>query len=115
MAESMVAVLLFALTAAAVGQLLTQQVRFEGTNGTMTTAIALAEAEMEDLRSLAYASIVSRSSQTVVGSITYNLQTTVASDTPAVNMKSITTNVTWTEPSGSQSYALYSIYTAVTR
>ena len=114
--ESLVAVALFALTAAATGQLLTQQIRFEGTNSTYTTAIAMAEAELEDLRSLSYNSIASRSPTPVmVASVSYKLTTTVVPDSPAAGMKSITTTVTWKEPNGTQSYSLNAIYTALTR
>ncbi len=113
--ESLVAVLIFALAARATGILLTQQLRLQVTNATATTAIALASKEFEDLRALDYPNIASRSSTTRVGSITYNVQTTVVADSPQPNVKSITATVTWTEPSGAKTYSLYGIYTDITR
>lgn len=113
--ESLVALTLFGLTAAAIGNLLTQEIRLQGTNGTATTAITLAERELEDLRAQDYGTIASRSAVNTVGGATYTLLTTVVPDSPAPFMKSITTNVTWTEAIGPQSYLLYAIYTDVTR
>jgi type II secretory pathway pseudopilin PulG len=113
--ESLVALTLFALSAAAVGTLLTNEIRLQGTNGTTTTAVSLAERELEDLRSMDYSDIASRSATSVVGGATYYLTTTVVPDSPAPLMKSVTTNVTWTEAVGAQSYLLYAIYTDVTR
>ena len=113
--ESLVALTLFGLTAAAIGNLLTHEIRLQGTNGTTTTAISLAERELEDLRSLEYEDIASRSAARTLGGATYYLQTTVVPDAPAPLMKSVTTNVSWTEAVGPQSYFLYAIYTDVTR
>lgn len=115
MIESLVALTLFALTAAAIGSLMTWEIRLQGTNGTTTAAISLAEKEFEDLRSLDYGTIASRSAVRAVGGAKYTMQTTVVPDSPAPYMKTITTNVTWTEAIGSQSYSLYAIYTDVTR
>lgn len=108
--ESLVALSLFALTAAAIGDLLTREIHLEGTNNTTTTAIFLAERELEDLRSQDYDTVASRSSTSTVEGATYSLQTTVVPDSPAPSMKSVTTNVTWTDARGPQSYDVYAIY-----
>jgi hypothetical protein len=113
--ESLVAVVLFALAARAMGILFTQQFRMQGTNFTTTTAIALASKELEDLRALDYPNIASRSSTATTGAITYNIQTTVVADSPQPNLKTINASVTWTEPSGPKAYSLYAIYTDITR
>ena len=114
--ESMVALALFGIASAAVGDLLARQIRMQGSNSTRTTAIGLAERELEDLRALDYADIpTSRTSTKTVASLTYTVKSTATFNAPAVNMKTIQTEVDWTEPAGSQSYVLNAIYTAVKR
>jgi len=44
-----------------------------------------------------------------------NRTSTVLSDYPATNLKSIATAITWTEPSGSQNYTVNAVYTAIKR
>jgi Tfp pilus assembly protein PilV len=113
--ESLIAVCLFAVTASAVGNMLVQQVRAQGSNLARTQAIALAAQELEDLRAMDYTLIATRSSTKTVGSKTYTVNTTVLEGQPAANMKTIATSVSWTEPSGTQTYALNAIYTAIKR
>ncbi|HVO25340.1 MAG TPA: type II secretion system protein [Candidatus Margulisiibacteriota bacterium] len=115
--ESLVALGVFGMVAAAVSTLLTQHIGVERTNGTTTAAITIAEAELESLRSLAYPNIATRTfdATPAAGSPTYHVETTVLTDSPAPSLKSITTQVTWIEPAGSKSVALYAVYTDVTR
>jgi hypothetical protein len=113
--ESLVAIGLFGLAMAALGNLLVTHIRLEGSNLMQTTAIGLAEREFEDLRAIDYNDIVSRSSTSTIGGIAYTVTTTVTADMPAANMKTINAAVTWTDRTGAQSYALSAIYTAVKR
>jgi len=115
--ESLVALGVFGVVAAAVGGLLTQHIRSQRTNGTTTGAITVAEAELESVRSLDYPNIATRTFDPTpaAGSPAYHVQTTVVTDSPAPSLKSITTQVTWTEPAGSKSVSLYAVYTDVTR
>ena len=115
--ESLAALALFGIAAAAIGSLLTQHIRIEATNRTTTGAITIAEAELESLRSLDYGDIASRTVDPTpaAASPTYHVQTTVVADSPAPNIKAITTKVSWTEPAGSRSVSLYATYTDVTR
>lgn len=115
LAESLVAMGLFAVTAAAMGQLLAQHIRLQGTNGTTTAAITLAAREFEDMRALDYNDMVSRSSSVTAGAITYTVQTTVVADSPEPNLKSVTTRVSWAEPTGPQAYTAYGIFSDITR
>jgi len=111
--ETIVAVGLFALTAATMSDFLLQQIRMGGANYSYSKAYALAAQEFEDMRSMSYDDMASRSSTTTEGSTTYTVQTTVLADTPEPNMKKITVQVSWTEPSGAKNVKVYSIYTAV--
>jgi len=112
--ECLVAIVLFALAAAAVGDLLTAQIRMQGSNGTTTTAISLAAGELEDVRALHYEDMASRSSTNVVGGMAYTLDTGVVANSPQPNMKTVRTTVLWTEPTGAKSYTVHAIYTNVT-
>ena len=113
--ESLVALALFGVSSAAIGTLLTEHIRAQTSNVTQTTAVALAERELEDLRAMDYADIAARSSTKTVASMAYTLTTRVDANVPAVNMKSITTAVSWSEPNGSRTVTLNAIYTAVKR
>jgi hypothetical protein len=113
--EAVVATGLFGLAMAAMSPLLVTHIRMEGSNLTHTTAIGLAERELEDLRALNYDSIASRSSAQTIGGMRYSIATTVREDTPTDGVKTITTVVSWNDPGGAQSYALNAVYTAVKR
>ena len=115
--ESLVALGLFGIVAAAVGNLLIEHIRRERTNGTTTAAVELAEAELESIRSLDYPDIASRVTDPTpaAGSPAFHVLTTVVADSPAPSLKTITTQVSWTEPAGPQSVSLYAVYTDVTR
>lgn len=113
--ESIVALALFLIGAAAISNLLVGHIRQKGSNLAATTAIVVAQRELEDLRAVDYAEIKTRSSTKTFGGLTYTLATTVTSDSPAPNMKTIQTQVTWPEPTGSKTYVLYAIYTAIKR
>ncbi|MBI4515896.1 MAG: type II secretion system protein [Deltaproteobacteria bacterium] len=113
--ESLAALGLFAIAASAVGNLLVTQMRLENANLTRTTAIGYAEQELEDLRAMDYGDIASRTTTKTTGGTIYTVATTVQNDTPADNMKSINTVINWNDPSGSQTYALNAIYTAIKR
>ena len=114
--EALASLTVFALGAAAIGNLLVTQIRFETSNALATTATSLAAKELEDLRSLDYGNIPgSRTSTTTVGTVTYSVASKAIFDTPADQMATITTTVSWTEPLGSKSYIVKAIYTDVTR
>jgi len=113
MIESLVALGLFAIAMMTIGDLLVQHIRIECTNGTRTSAVAFAERELEDLRSMPYSSVQSRTSTLTDGNITYTITTTVVEDAPAAELKSITTQVNWTEPTGDQSLSMSAIYTKI--
>jgi len=112
--ECVAAIVLFAIAAAAIGDLLTEQIQMQRSNGTTSTAISVAAGELEDVRTLNYGDMANRSSTTVVDGVTYNLETSVVANSPQKNMKTVHTTVVWTEPTGAKSYTLHAIYTDVT-
>lgn len=113
--ETVVAVGLFALTAATMGDFLRQQIRAGGANANYSTAYALAAEEFEDIRAMPYDDILSRTASSSQGAVTFAVDTAVVNDTPAPNMKKITVNVNWKEPGGPQNVTVHSIYTAIRR
>jgi Tfp pilus assembly protein PilV len=113
--ETVVAVGLFALTAATMSDFLLYQIRAGSSNYSYSKAYAIAAEEFEDIRAMPYESVASRSFTAEEGALTYTVETTVAADTPAPNMKQITVEVSWEEPGGSRNVKIHSIYTSVRR
>jgi Tfp pilus assembly protein PilV len=113
--ESVVAVGVFLMAAAAISNLLIGHIRFQGSNTMHTTAIAVAARELESLRGLDYKDITTHSATQTVDGKAYTITTTVREGVPIVNMKSIVVAVNWTELGGAQTYAINAIYTAIKR
>ena len=113
--EALVAVSLLAIGVGAIGSFLSAQIRTASNSYLTSNAYALAEREFEDLRSLDYNSMVSRSSTKVMGNVTFTVTTTVIPDQPAVNVKTINVSVSWVENTGSKNVLVSSVYTQVHR
>jgi type II secretory pathway pseudopilin PulG len=113
--ETLAALALFAMSTATVGDFLVSQVRAAGSNDRHTAAYGLGIQELEDLRSLPYEQITSRSEQVQKGGMVYALTTRVEDDVPGPQMKSITVDVIWDEPGGTRHVVLETIDSAVTR
>jgi prepilin-type N-terminal cleavage/methylation domain-containing protein len=111
--EVLAAMSLFALVAAAIGKLAATTMLHGAMNRHYTQAAMLAQEELEDLRSLDYADIASRSSLHVVAGASYTVSTAVAPNSPASGMKHITTTVYWSGPEGTKYYAAETIYTNI--
>jgi type II secretory pathway pseudopilin PulG len=118
LAESLVALGLFGLAAAATGSLLTTQMRMQRGNTYRTNAIALATAQLENLRGMDYDEMPtdSTASSTIqLGGLSYGVSSRVRANSPAQGMKAITVTVAYTAPAGPQSYSLDAIYTSIKR
>jgi len=111
--EVLVAITLFAITSSGLAAFLVQSLRRTAGNRASTGAVIAAQHEVEDLRSLQYAAIVSRSYAMTITGKSYGVGTVVQSDTPASGMKQITVTVSSTEPLGPESYVLRTILTQV--
>ena len=112
--EVLAAMSLFAVVASGVGALATGSLRYTTLNRHGTAAAMLAQQQLEDLRSLDYASILPGSKSATVAGQLYTIGTGVLADNPAAGMKKITVSVSWTGPEGNKSYAIQTIFTAVT-
>jgi Tfp pilus assembly protein PilV len=113
--ETLVALGLFALTAATMGNFLVAQIRAASSNHLYTKAYALAEEELESTRALRFSDMVSDSRTVDVGAVTYTVDTNVQDDTPAHGLKKIQVDVSWAEPEGPKNVSVYTIYTEVRR
>lgn len=113
--DSIVALALFLLATATIGQFVVRQIRAGSTNGMYSVAYALAAQELEELRGLYYEEIDSRSSTQQEGAITYTIATSVIADSPEPNMKEISVDIGWNEPDGPRNVQVQTIFTGIRR
>ena len=111
--EILVAITLFAITASGLAAFLVQSLRRTAGNRASTGAVIAAQHEVEDLRSLDYPAIVSRSYATTITGTSYGVGTVIQNDTPASGMKQVTVTVSYTEPLGPESYVVRTILTQI--
>ena len=113
--ETLVALGLFAMTAATMGKFMVTQIRMASTNHLHTKALAMAAEQLETTRALRFNDMVSGSKTKAVGGVTFTVQTTVNDDTPTNGLKSIAVNVGWKDPLGQKNVTVNTIYTEVRR
>lgn len=113
--DAVVALALFLLATATIGQFVVRQVRTGSSNSMYSVAYSLAAQELEELRGLDYQEIASRSGSMREGIITYTVTTSVRPDTPEPNMKEISVKVAWAEPDGKRDVEVQTIFTGVRR
>lgn len=113
--ETLVALGLFAMTAATMGQFLVAQTRHASNNHLQTKAMALAAEQLEYTRAQRFNDMVSGSKTKTEGGVIYTIATTVDDDTPANGLKSIEVEVTWNDQTGPKNVAVHTIYTEVRR
>jgi type II secretory pathway pseudopilin PulG len=111
--EILVAITLFAIVASGMTVLAVHGLRRTAGNRSSTGAVLAAQHEIEDLRSLAYIDVVSRSYGMTIAGTPYGIGTAVASNTPASGMKQVTVTINWSEQLGPQSYVLRTILTQI--
>jgi Tfp pilus assembly protein PilV len=111
--ETMVALGLFALTAATMSRFLTENIRRGSSNNLYTVAYSLAAQALEDARALNYADMAACTTSHAEGGVTFNVATTVEDDTPQTSLKTITATVDWTEPGGARIISVPVVYTEV--
>lgn len=111
--EVLVAAVILAVGSVAVSSLIAAGLIRSDINDTMTHATDLAIQEMEDLRSLDYGTLASRTapnSPDVWNGTSFTIQSTVTRDSPAPNMSTIGVSITWAQRTQSYGYNLQSIY-----
>ena len=113
--ETVVALGLFAITAATMGKYLVSQIRLASTNYLYTQAYALAEEELESTRALHFNDMVPLTKTVAIDGRNFTVNTTVSNDTPANGLKQITVNIGWSDTLGARNVSVYTIYTEVQR
>ena len=113
--ETLVALALFAMTAATMGRFLVAQIRQSSNNHLQTKALSLAAEQLEATRALRYDEMTSTSRTATVGGVMYTISTTVDADSPAHGLKSIAVNVSWSDQHGQKNVTVNTIYTEVRR
>ena len=114
--ETLVALGLFAITSATMGNFLVSQIRRSSSNYLYSQAYVLAEQQLESLRSLPqFTDIVPGSTTTSVGGTQFTVATSVLNNTPADGLKQITVSASWRDIFGAQNVAVQTIYTQVQR
>lgn len=111
--ETMVALGLFAITAATTSDFLVQQIRRTSQNNLHTVAYAVAEEHLESVRAAKYGDMQGSTAQIEKGSVIFDVATTVEANVPAPNLKQVTVNVGWNEPGGRRDVQVQTIYTSV--
>lgn len=112
--ESLIALGLLILGAAAIGRFMTTQIRHAAGNHLGTAAYAMAADEIERIRSLPFAEMVGSTRNAEDNDVVFKLVSTVRDGVPAENMKSIGVRVSWNSPIGPQSIDLQTVYAQVT-
>ncbi len=111
--EVLVAAVILAVASVGVSSLLAGGLIRSDVNSAMTHATDLAIQEMEDLRSLDYSTLNSRTapnSPDVWNGTSFTIQSTVIPNSPAQNMSTINVAVTWAQRGQNYRYSLRSIY-----
>lgn len=112
--ETLAAMALFAIVAAAVSSLSVSATRRAMQNRHAMSAAFLAQQQMEHVRGLDYANIANDSSTITMAGQSFTVATAVTADAPVVNVKTVVITVSWTGPEGAKSYAVTTYYTDVT-
>lgn len=113
--ETVVALGLFAMTAATMSQFLVHQIRAASTNNLYTRAYALAEEQLEATRALRFNDMIGTSKNVTVGGTIYTVATQVDDDQPSNGLKKIKVDVSWKDPQGPKVVTVNTIYTEVRR
>lgn len=112
--ESLVALALLGLGAAAIGNFMTSQIRHTEVNFAATQAYTHASDEIERVRALPFAQMVSASTTKTTGAVTYTITSTIRNGVPAANMKFVDVEVVWNSPNGQKSIDVQTVYTQIT-
>jgi hypothetical protein len=112
--EALVAISLFSIASLGATALFTGLTSVSSLNAHHAAATELAQMELEDLRSLPYNDIASRSGTSVVGGIEYTVDAAVQNNVPANNMKTIDVTVSWVDQGNhSRQFAVETVYAQV--
>jgi type IV pilus assembly protein PilV len=109
--EVMIALVIMSIGLTALAAVQISAIRGNDFSKRMTTAISIAEAKMEQIKSISYANIISESSiQITQSSMNFTRQVTVTNNiAPLTNTKMVNVTVSWSEGSKSHSVPITTI------
>jgi type IV pilus assembly protein PilV len=109
--EVMIALVIMSIGLTALAAVQISAIRGNDFSKRMTTAISIAEAKMEQIKSSSYANIISESSiQITQSSMNFTRQVTVTNNiAPLTNTKMVNVTVSWSEGSKSHSVPITTI------
>ncbi|MGH7786212.1 MAG: type IV pilus modification PilV family protein [Candidatus Binatia bacterium] len=113
--ETVVALGLFAMSAATIGTFMVSQIRHASSNDLYTKAYALAEEELEATRALRFDDMADGTRTVQLGGMSYTVVKQVDDDTPASGLKQIQVDVNWSDSGGPRNVSVHTIYTEVRR
>jgi Tfp pilus assembly protein PilV len=112
--EVLAAISVLGISILGVQGLLMGLARATSANSNHAVATELAQAELEDLRSLSYSEIVTRSSTATIAGVNYGINSVVSDGVPQAQMKHIATTISWVGQGGtSEQFALETIYAEI--
>lgn len=112
--ETLVAMVIFAISSLAMASLLTTGIRQASENNVTSQAIALAQEELEDVRTYRYVDMAPAPARTVLsakGGIAFTITRTVINNNPALGMSRVTVTVAWNSHGAPRTYETESIFT----
>ncbi len=113
--ETLVALSLFAMTAATMGQFLVTQIRHASNNHLQTKAYSLAAEQLEATRALRFNDMLASTRTVAFNGVQYTVATDVDDDTPSNGLKTIEVDVSWNDPTGPKNVSVSTVYTEVRR
>ncbi len=113
--ETLVALSLFAMTAATMGQFLVVQIRHASNNHLQTKAYSLAAEQLEATRALRFNDMLASTRTVAFNGVQYTVATDVDDDTPSNGLKTIEVDVSWNDPTGPKNVSVSTVYTEVRR
>jgi prepilin-type N-terminal cleavage/methylation domain-containing protein len=117
--EVLVAMVIFAISTLATTNLMIGSMQHITSNRHGSEAVAIAQSELERVRRLPFADIVSdlagRDVISTKSSATFHVTRTVQDNTPQTGLKEITVTVSWIHKGETKSYETKTLYTQIVR
>lgn len=113
--EALVALLVFAIAASSLAMLINGSYVRSAANKTRAHAVAIAEEEIELVRSMRYAEMVGRVGFAVREGKSYAVMTSLVRDQPGPNMTEVSVTVDWQERGSPYEYVAETVFTEVQR
>jgi type IV pilus assembly protein PilV len=102
--EIMIALVVMSIGLTALAAVQISSIRGNAFSKRMTTAVSIADAKMEQIKSSSYTNIISESSiEIMLSNMKFTRQVTVTNNSPLTNTKTINVTVNWSEGSKSHS------------